>query len=130
VQRGLWHASFEIRTDEVSFGPDDRITSEQSRVQLLEDLNPELGRVAIPMDRIPEYVSGPVVKHRILWLGVLGDLSILAAFAAIIFSLVKLRREIRRRRPGHCAKCDYDLAGLRTGKCPECGAAVDIASKS
>jgi hypothetical protein len=24
-------------------------------------------------------------------------------------------------RPGHCSRCDYDLAGLESGGCPECG---------
>lgn len=86
--------------------------------------------MTIPADRIPEYVSGPVVKHRVLWLGVLGDLSILAAFAAIIFSLVKLRRETRWHKPGCCTECDYNLAGLTAEKCPECGAAIDVDSPS
>ncbi len=29
----------------------------------------------------------------------------------------------RRRRPGHCVQCDYDLTGNVTGVCPECGLA-------
>ena len=34
-----------------------------------------------------------------------------------------LRRHlIRRRRPGTCRKCDYDLTGNVSGICPECGA--------
>ena len=27
----------------------------------------------------------------------------------------------RRRPPGHCPKCGYDLAGNTAGVCPECG---------
>jgi hypothetical protein len=30
----------------------------------------------------------------------------------------------RRRPPGHCPKCGYDLAGIAAGVCPECGAAI------
>jgi hypothetical protein len=66
--------------------------------------------------------------NRVLLAGVVGDLSILAAFATIIFSLVKLRREVRWRKPGHCTECDYDLAGLTADKCPECGGALPRSS--
>jgi hypothetical protein len=27
----------------------------------------------------------------------------------------------KRVKPGHCAACGYDLTGLKTGRCPECG---------
>ncbi len=33
----------------------------------------------------------------------------------------------RRTRVGHCAGCGYDLAGLRSGRCPECGTTVRMA---
>jgi hypothetical protein len=28
----------------------------------------------------------------------------------------------RRRHPGTCPRCGYDLSGLAGGRCPECGA--------
>jgi hypothetical protein len=31
----------------------------------------------------------------------------------------------RRRRPGHCRRCGYDLTGNVSGVCPECGSAAD-----
>ena len=31
----------------------------------------------------------------------------------------------RRHRPGHCSKCDYDLTGNVSGRCPECGTKVE-----
>lgn len=27
----------------------------------------------------------------------------------------------RRREPGRCLRCRYDLTGNRSGRCPECG---------
>jgi hypothetical protein len=41
---------------------------------------------------------------------------ILAIIAAIFF-----HRKARAQKPGHCAKCDYDLTGNESGTCPECG---------
>ncbi len=31
----------------------------------------------------------------------------------------------RTPRPGHCRHCDYDLAGLASGVCPECGRPIE-----
>jgi hypothetical protein len=31
----------------------------------------------------------------------------------------------RRVPPGHCRKCRYDLTGITTGICPECGTATE-----
>lgn len=33
-------------------------------------------------------------------------------------------RDRRRRLPGHCKKCGYDLRGNVSGRCPECGDAA------
>lgn len=93
-------------------------------LRILQDLNKAVP-AQVPSDIVAAYFKGEDSTRRILWLGVLGDLSILAAFAAVIFSLVKLRREVRWRKPGCCAECDYDLAGLTADKCPECGAAIN-----
>lgn len=32
------------------------------------------------------------------------------------------RRRMRRRPPGACPACGYDLTGNVSGRCPECGA--------
>jgi predicted Zn-ribbon and HTH transcriptional regulator len=37
------------------------------------------------------------------------------------------RTRRRRPRPGHCRSCGYDLTANASGRCPECGAAVDAA---
>lgn len=42
------------------------------------------------------------------------------------FLLVRNRlRSLRRRRRGLCLKCGYNLQGNTSGRCPECGTAVD-----
>jgi len=34
------------------------------------------------------------------------------------------RRRCRRVARGHCSTCNYDLRGLSSGRCPECGASA------
>jgi hypothetical protein len=34
-------------------------------------------------------------------------------------------RDLRRFPAGHCCKCGYDLTGNVSGRCPECGRAVE-----
>ncbi len=50
-----------------------------------------------------------------------------APWLAASFAAAWLWALDRRRPPGTCAKCGYDLTGNTTGACPECGAerAVD-----
>jgi len=45
----------------------------------------------------------------------------LGVTAALFFWAIRHRLKIRK--PGHCQRCDYDLAGIAPGApCPECGA--------
>jgi predicted RNA-binding Zn-ribbon protein involved in translation (DUF1610 family) len=37
---------------------------------------------------------------------------------------------VKRRRGIHCRKCGYDLTGLRSTRCPECGESVIPADKT
>ena len=45
----------------------------------------------------------------------------LAAAFALLPAARLLGRLARRRRPGHCPRCGYDLTGNVSGVCPECG---------
>jgi len=123
---GLWHLILEERGVRVEFHDHSSVipldaTQRSEILRVLATAHPGV----VPADKFGAYVAGGTMTRGILWLGVLGDLSILAAFAVIVSSLVKLRREIRWRKPGCCTTCDYDLAGLSADKCPECGAAIN-----
>ncbi len=123
---GVWHQVVETSHDLVTIDCWQDAAKQLDRASRLSILA-AIGQAyptLVPQPKIVFYASGGGSTKRILWLGVLGDLSILAALAAIVFSLVKLRSEVRWRTPGHCAECDYDLAGLTADRCPECGGAV------
>ena len=56
-----------------------------------------------------------------IWPGLLADTVFYAAlFAALHQPTTLARRSIRRKR-GHCPACNYDLQGLDSPTCPECG---------
>jgi hypothetical protein len=66
-----------------------------------------------------------IIPSRPLWRGLVGDALI---FAAAWFLFLKLARAgfadlaaRRRNRRGLCPHCGYDLTGLESGVCPECG---------
>ena len=62
-------------------------------------------------------------EGRALWVA-----WVVVAIAVSAGTLYAIRRpdEVRQRRKakGHCAGCDYDLAGNVSGVCPECGGGV------
>ncbi len=59
-----------------------------------------------------------------IWLGMFADTIIWAA--ALFASLWLIRQPARlfRKNIGHCPKCNYNLHGIDSKRCPECGAAV------
>lgn len=126
---GFWHPIFANEQCEITFSlwhddsPFDDGLSLMPILKAIRASDPQ----AIPeqvLDIPLRSVTGPHVSRRLLWLGVVGDLSVLAAFAVVLFSLVRLSREFARRVPGQCVNCGYDLRGLRGEQCPECGAST------
>lgn len=66
---------------------------------------------------------------RVVWRGVFGLVALFGAIvAALLALLLAASTGMRRqwaRRSGRCQTCGYSLAGLRSTKCPECGAVSD-----
>jgi hypothetical protein len=42
----------------------------------------------------------------------------------LVPTLLLWRRDRRKPRPGFCRRCDYDLTGNTSGRCPECGTPI------
>jgi hypothetical protein len=53
-------------------------------------------------------------------------LALSAAGAGLLWRRERIQR--RRAMKGHCPKCGYDLQGLASANCPECGAAPALAA--
>ena len=121
IRSGLWHPVLETKVDSLVIrdqrGQEVDASTRRDILRGISASDPGL----VPIEKLEYYAAGGGSTRRILWLGVLGDLSILAAFAAILFSAVRLRREFKLRKPGHCPRCNYSLAGLNAAICPECG---------
>jgi len=64
-----------------------------------------------------------VLPLRPLWLGLIGNMLFYSAFWFLLLSIPALYRTLRRRK-GCCAKCGYNLKGIGSANCPECGAAT------
>lgn len=43
--------------------------------------------------------------------------------ALLLFAIIRVVQR-RSQRPGFCARCGYNLTGLTSGRCPECGTPV------
>ncbi len=50
---------------------------------------------------------------------------LLFAYPTVAFIRGPLRR-YRRRKPGLCIKCGYNLTGNESGVCPECGTKIEV----
>jgi len=63
-----------------------------------------------------------LVDVSLLWL-------VIAAACLTVVSALALRFTRRTAKVGSCRRCGYDLRGNVSGRCPECGAAVQQATK-
>lgn len=65
--------------------------------------------------------SQRVVPLTTYWPGLLADTAFYALLFAGLHQLATWGRRARRRKRGNCAACGYDLTGLNSATCPECG---------
>jgi len=66
---------------------------------------------------------------RLDFVSVVGALVAMLAVWAVVASMGVVSVWIRRRwfplhEPGHCANCGYNLWGINSGRCPECGGVI------
>ncbi|MCC7390524.1 MAG: hypothetical protein IT431_17365 [Phycisphaerales bacterium] len=64
------------------------------------------------------------------WPGLLANTLFYALLLATLHQLTAYARRARRRRRNRCAACNYDLRGLTTPTCPECGRALSPAHRA
>ena len=75
------------------------------------------------------------LTSRILWSGIALNTATIVALMGFLWSIVWVPRGYvrfirgRRRRIGLCPNCRYDLAGLTSDTCPECGSVVDHSNR-
>lgn len=58
---------------------------------------------------------------RPIWPGLLVNTAFYAALWSLPLSALPLLKHRRRKRRGHCPRCNYDLKGALAQGCPECG---------
>jgi hypothetical protein len=50
----------------------------------------------------------------------------LLATVAVAAAAYRRLRRTQRHQPGHCPQCNYNLTGVRSATCPECGAGIAV----
>ena len=101
-----WHLT------EGPLGPKDRITSRTFAIANA----PLLRHGASKTDQVS-------VPYYPLWPGFIANTLIYGALWWILFAGLISARAVRRARRGLCPRCAYDLRGVSSGVCPECGQA-------
>ena len=80
-----------------------------------------MGSSLIPLSYVVKVSSGGhgPPGPAIYAVSVGGD-ALLGAFAGAVLALLR-----RKRKPGQCIKCSYNLTGNESGVCPECGTEIE-----
>jgi hypothetical protein len=100
--------------------------------QLLDDLggpNEHISHQAFAIVRVPLLRYGVsrtghfLVPYYPLWPGFIANSLIYAALCWLVIAGLVSARAARRARRGLCTRCAYDLRGVTSGVCPECGQA-------
>ena len=67
-------------------------------------------------------VSAKAIPLSILWPGFVINTLLFAGVFWVLFTAPGLIRRVARRQDGRCIACGYDLRGIDSQRCPECGA--------
>lgn len=133
---GLWSQVVQTERSGISIQPVSGAWSEAQHGAAREALFDERTRSLACWELIEAYESnlGALTRTtKVLWGGVLNDLLVVLLLAGLAYSFAgwpawfashPLSRRSRRLARGQCADCGYDLRGLDTGVCPECGHAA------
>lgn len=62
-----------------------------------------------------------LVPVRVIWPGMLVNCLFYSTIALVVTTTPAAFRRLTRQKPGLCPECSYDLRGLATKGCPECG---------
>lgn len=98
-------------------GADNTVVSRSRANELVEvwSVSGEARAPGVAMPTTPGIEAG---RRAVLALGSVASLGIIIASVTLcVYNLVRSRSGV----PGRCASCGYDLAGLRSRICPECG---------
>ena len=65
-------------------------------------------------------------RNALLLTGILAlpVLVVVGVIGAALFHLRRASRDRERQRQGLCVRCTYDLRGIASARCPECGQAI------
>lgn len=100
--------------------------------QLIDDLggpnehisHRTFANIRVPLLRYGVSQTGHfLVPYYPLWPGFIANTLIYAALWWLLFTGLVSARSARRTRRGLCTRCAYDLRGISSGVCPECGEA-------
>jgi|GEM_PF-6985144 len=118
---GLWVSAYETRPVTMQW-LDGGAVDDATRGQAAESLAREF-EGAGDVDAAAELREHPRGTKRVLWRGVAYNAIWAGVVAAIVFSLGWLPAWVRtcRRQPWQCPRCGYDLRGIASATCPECG---------
>ncbi len=75
-------------------------------------------------------MSAILLPYLPYWPGLLADTLFYALLFAALHQLTAYARRTRRRRRNRCTACGYDLQGLNSPTCPECGRALSPAHRA
>ncbi len=80
--------------------------------------------LSLRFDGLPEPWTETTIAFLPIWRGFVIDVAVFGSVWMLVIVGVKWVVCRRRVAAGRCAKCRYDLKGLTSGVCPECGSAV------